>query len=246
VSRAFSRLAPPIRLACGGVLLGIAAADGVVDDEELFPILADLDLDTLGAERVAQVAAWVAEPPPLDQVVPPVAAEPLAVRFGLIARMFEIAGADSVISPAEIARLEEAAEGLGIVDDQVAAIRVFVADLVKAASRPEGDPARGGLLAAAAEGLVHVAVPWGAVAFCATAEALGADADHLAPGLGFPPGVSLDLVFGSAAERSAGAAEKRARTRAGLHLLVEALSSHPDPSIAVRRRALARRLKTLE
>ncbi|MEQ1568732.1 MAG: hypothetical protein ABMA64_24045, partial [Myxococcota bacterium] len=110
---------------------------------------------------------------------------------------------------------------------------------------PAGDPMRRRRIAAAGEGLALVGAPWGVVAFCAAVSALGDEADLLAPTFGFPPGWSLAALLGSAAQRSRDDVEQGERMRSGLERLTAALDEVPDPSVGVRRRALARRLKSM-
>ncbi|MEQ1565339.1 MAG: TerB family tellurite resistance protein, partial [Myxococcota bacterium] len=126
MSRAFLALDPELRLACGAVLLGVAAADGVIDDDELLPILGDLDLDTLPPDAVQRLASWVIHPPAVDGFASRLASQGSAVRFGLVARLLEIAGTDAFLAPGELERLTHAAHLLGVDDDQLGALRVFV------------------------------------------------------------------------------------------------------------------------
>jgi hypothetical protein len=241
----FPALAPETRLACGGVLLAVAAADGVIDDEELLPILGDLDLRALGDAAVHCVAAWVVEPPTVDEAVGVLVGEHSAVRFGVVARMLEVAGTDAFLAPGELERLAHAAHALGIDADQLDALRVFVAEMRAAGALAPGDPTRQRKVAGAGHGLVLVGVPWGALAFCAGVRALGDEADLIGPALGFPPGVSLADLLGTPKQRKKRAEDERERTRTGLELLTAALDRVPDPAVAVRKRALSRRMRSL-
>jgi hypothetical protein len=241
VNRVLGSVSAEARLAGGGVLLGVAAADGVVDDDELMPILDELDLGTLGPDEVDRFARWLIHPPPVEEVAGALLPEPIAVRCGLVVRMLEIAGADAFLAHGELDRLQGAAHAIGVDDDQVGAIRVFLDEMGRVAVREPGDTARERRLEGAGQGLVLAGVPWGALTYSAAVAALGVDADRLGPALGFPPGVSLAALVGAPEDR-AGADD---RIRVGLEKITLALEPDPDPSVAVRRRALGRRLKSL-
>lgn len=232
------------RLAAAGLLLALARADGVVDDEELLPLVAELDVASLSGPARRELAGWVLGAVPIERCLDGLRDASPALRAGLLLRMVELAGADEAVAPGEVARLAQVARQLDIDDDQLGAMKAFVLDVERALDRTAG-PARDRLLEGAGEALVAAGVPVGAVALSEGARRLGADADRMAAGLGLLPEGGVSPLLGDRGARERAVAWEGERLREGLAALVDAMGDDLTGPARLRRNALERRLRAL-
>ena len=158
-------LSDPARIAVTVALISIAAADGVADDEEIAPLVGSLGLHELDADARRRVARALLQPEPIE-ALGVLEDAPVLVRAGLMLRMVEVVGADGVIAPGEVARLEASGRALRVTDDQIGAMRAFLDDLGHAGSRGPSDVAWYRILVRAGGTLLAAGVPAGAVTWC--------------------------------------------------------------------------------
>jgi hypothetical protein len=186
-----------LRIAYAGALLGMAAADGAIDKDEL-RLLVDLtDPEGLSDGGRQMLLEFLIEPPPLrDALEPFVFADP-TLRYALLLNLHETAWINDLLSEAQGQLLELARISLAVTEAQSAALANFAAQLRSVRLRGLDDRKAAEITSHAAAGLAAVGVPLTAVYVSGSViglKAAGITSGLAALGLGLGMATGLGVV----------------------------------------------------
>lgn len=122
----FDQIPESNRVAFYGALLAIAAADGSIAPEELSLILETADLQSLSGEARQKVQSYIVKPPQLEECFKELTQANDLLRLGLMFFLINVAWIDKEASLDESQFLKMAQIELGISEQKVKAIEVFV------------------------------------------------------------------------------------------------------------------------
>jgi uncharacterized membrane protein YebE (DUF533 family) len=190
------------RAAFYGALFAMAAADGMIDKDELQQIFELIDLAGISAGGRRVIQGYIIQPPRLLDTLQALCLGDEALRYRLMVDLIDVAWANDLVSPEQRYALEVAGRELQITAVQVAAIEQFVGQLKTIRARGIDDSYAAAATKQAAAGLAAVGVPIAAVYLSGSVLGLSAAGitsglAALGLGLGMVPGIGVAILVGT-------------------------------------------------
>lgn len=190
------------RAAFYGALFAMALLDRSIDKEELELIFDLFDLDRLSTGTIQTIQGYLLQPPALTDALQPFVHSDVAIRYGLMVNLIEVALANDLIARKQRQAIAAAGQLLAISEDQVAAIEQFVRKMRVLRLRGLDDSYAAEAAKQAVAGLSAVGVPIAAVYLSGSVIGLSAAGitsglAALGLGLGMVPGIGVAVLLGT-------------------------------------------------